>query len=132
MFRGIVIALVACSVATLAVTPFRDVLLDANLALYYLLIVVWLTVKAGRVAGFAASVLSVLFFDIFLVPPYDSLTVHDPQHVLTFAMLLAVALATSRLVDGLRVQTALAETRGQWSESLRAMGQGSSQGNAAP
>lgn len=122
MFRGIVIALVACSVATLAVTPFRDVLLDANLALYYLLIVVWLTVKAGRVAGFAASVLSVLFFDIFLVPPYDSLTVHDPQHVLTFAMLLAVALATSRLVDGLRVQTALAETRGQWSESLRSMG----------
>jgi len=124
LFRGLLIALVACSVATLAVAPFRGVLLDANLALYYLLIVVWLTVKAGRSAGFSASVLSVLFFDIFLVPPYDSLTVHDPQHVLTFAMLLLVALVTSRLVDGLRVQTALAETRGQWSESLRAMGDG--------
>lgn len=122
MFRGVLVALAVCSLATLAVTPLRGTLLDANLALYYLLIVVWLTVKAGRSAGFAASVLSVLFFDVFLVPPYDSLTVHNPQHLLTFAMLLVVALATSRLVDGLRTQTRLAETRRQWSESLRAMG----------
>lgn len=124
MFRGILIALLVCSAATLAVAPFRGVLLDANLALYYLLVVVWLTVKWGRGAGFAGSVLAVLFFDVFLVPPYDSLTVHNPQHVLTFAMLLAVALVTSRLVDGLRTQTMLAETRGQLSESLRAMGDG--------
>ncbi len=122
VFRGVLIALAACSVATLAVTPFRGVLLDANLALYYLLIVVWLTVKAGRAAGFAGAVVAVLLFDVFLVPPYGSLTVHDPQHVLTFGMLLAVALATSRLVDGLRTQTLLAETREQLSESLRAMG----------
>jgi K+-sensing histidine kinase KdpD len=122
VFRSVLVALVACSVATLAVAPFRGVLLDANLALYYLLVVVWLTVKAGRSAGFAGSVLAVLFFDVFLVPPYDSLTVHDPQHVLTFAMLLAVALATSRLVGRLRTQTMLAETREQLSESLRAMG----------
>lgn len=122
MFRGVLVALAVCSLATLAVMPLRGTLLDANLALYYLLIVVWLTVKAGRSAGFAASVLSVLFFDIFLVPPYDSLTVHNPQHLLTFAMLLAVALVTNRLVDGLRTQTRLAEARRQWSESLRAMG----------
>ncbi|MRV70336.1 DUF4118 domain-containing protein [Duganella sp. FT92W] len=122
LFRSVLIALVVCSVATLVVTPFRGVLLDANLALYYLLIVVWLTVKVGSRAGFAGSVLAVLFFDVFLVPPYDSLTVHDPQHVLTFAMLLAVALVTSRLVDSLRTQTTLAETREQLSESLRAMG----------
>nr|WP_229499512.1 DUF4118 domain-containing protein [Pseudoduganella ginsengisoli] len=123
LFRSTLIALVVCSVATLAVAPFRGTLLDANLALYYLLIVVWLTVKAGSRAGFAGSVLAVLFFDVFLVPPYDSLTVHDPQHVLTFAMLLAVALLTSRLVNSLRTQTARAETREQWSESLRAMGE---------
>ena len=122
LFRSALIALVVCCAATLAVTPFRGVLLDANLALYYLLIVVWLTVKVGSRAGFAGAVLSVLMFDVFLVPPYGSLTVHDPQHVLTFAMLLAVALATSRLVNSLREHTALAQMRERWSESLRAMG----------
>lgn len=68
-----------------------------NIAMVYLLAVVGIALYANRGAAVFSAALSVLIFDIVFVPPAGMLTVHDAQYLLTFAIMLAVALAISSL-----------------------------------
>lgn len=99
----------------------RDVLLPENQVLIFLLLVVTVTAKLGRMAGFVATLASVLLYDLFLVPPYLSFDVHDAQHLLTFALILVVAQITSHFVEGIRVQHRMAMGREQQANALREM-----------
>jgi two-component system sensor histidine kinase KdpD len=49
-------------------------------------------------------VLSVAAFDVLFVPPQGTITVDDVQYLLTFAIMLAVALVISRLTESARRQ----------------------------
>jgi two-component system sensor histidine kinase KdpD len=51
-----------------------------------------------------SAFLSVALFDFFFVPPRLSFTVADAQYLLTFAVMLVVALIIGHLVTGLREQ----------------------------
>lgn len=104
-------AVAACALTTGLALPLRGSLVPANLILLYLLAVVFVTVRFGRAPGVLASVLAVLAFDIFLVPPYLSLSVADPQYLLTFAMMLVVSLIISHLTASLRYQARIALQR---------------------
>ncbi|SFV11688.1 DUF4118 domain-containing protein [Pseudoduganella namucuonensis] len=104
-------AFAACALTTALALPLRGSLVAANLILLYLLAVVFVTVRFGRAPGVFASVLAVLAFDVFLVPPYLSLSVADPQYLLTFAMMLAVSLIISHLTASLRFQARVALQR---------------------
>lgn len=104
-------ALLGCVLATLAAVALRKHLDPANLVMLYLLAVVLVTVRFGRAAGIASSVLAVLAFDVFLVPPYYSLSVADSEYLLTFAILLVVSLIISHLTASLRRQVRLAQAR---------------------
>jgi two-component system sensor histidine kinase KdpD len=59
-----------------------------------------------RGAAVAASVLSVAAFDFLFVPPRGTFTVDDVQYLLTFAIILAIALIVSRLVKRIREEAA--------------------------
>ena len=48
------------------------------------------------------SFLSVALFDFFFVPPTLSFTVADAQYLLTFAVMLGVALLIAHLTAGLK------------------------------
>ena len=94
----------------------------ANLIMFYLVGVVWVAVGYGRGPGILASVLSVVLFDFFLVPPRLSFTVHDTQYLLTFAILLAVALTISHLASGMRYQARVALHRERRARALNELG----------
>jgi two-component system sensor histidine kinase KdpD len=91
----------ACTLAGLAMTPRFD---PVNIAMVYLLAVVVVALRFSRGAAIAASVLSIVAFNFFFVPPVWTFHVHDAQHLLTFAIMLAVALIISHLVYSVRRQ----------------------------
>lgn len=108
---GLAWAAAAAVLATALAFPLRGALAEANLILIYLLAVAFVSVRFGRRPGILASFLAVLAFDVFLVHPYLSLTVTDPQYLLTFAIMLAVSLIISHLTASLSHQAQIAQQR---------------------
>src|SRR5262249_56740798 len=81
------------------------------LIMVYLLGVVGVAMRAGRGATAMASILSVALFDLLFVPPYWSFAVSDTEHLITFAVMLVVALVISGLTVRSRVQADAARER---------------------
>ena len=109
--RGYAFAVLYCIAATVVGRLLHETFAEANLVLIYLLAVVLVTVQHGRGPGILASFLAVLAFDIFMVLPYHSLLVADPQYLLTFAIMLAVSLLVSHIMANQRRQAQLAHVR---------------------
>jgi two-component system sensor histidine kinase KdpD len=84
---------------------------SANLVMVYLLEVVLVAVRYGRGPSVLASFLSVAAFDFFFVPPYLSFAVSDIQYLLTFAVMLAVALIISGLAVRIKDRAEVARYR---------------------
>ncbi len=63
---------------------------EANLIMIFLLTVVAVAARCGSLPSIAASVASVVIFDVLFVPPYYRITVYDSQYVVTFAVMLIV------------------------------------------
>jgi two-component system sensor histidine kinase KdpD len=111
-----------CAVTTVLarlVMPFFDL---ANLIMFYLVGVVWVAARYGRGPAILGSVLSVLAFDFFFVPPQLSLTVADTRYLLTFFIMLAVALTISTLAANLRYQARVAMYRERRTRALNELG----------
>jgi two-component system, OmpR family, sensor histidine kinase KdpD len=87
-------AALGCTLAGLAMQARFDIV---NIAMVYLLAVVGVALYASRGAAVFSAALSVITFDIVFVPPAGMLTVDDLQYLLTFAIMLVVALAISSL-----------------------------------
>jgi two-component system sensor histidine kinase KdpD len=75
-----------------------------NIVMLYLLAVVIVAIRWGQGPAIVTSVLSVLAFDFFLVPPYLTLNVHDFEYLFTFAAFLVVGLIVSTLTSKVRAQ----------------------------
>jgi two-component system sensor histidine kinase KdpD len=75
-----------------------------NIVMFYLLAVVIAAIRWGQGPAIVTSILSVLAFDFFLVPPYLTLNVHDFEYLFTFAAFLIVGLIVSTLASKVREQ----------------------------
>lgn len=115
---GFAWAVFACVLTTMMALALRGFLAPANLVMLYLLAVILVTVRFGRKPGILASFLAVLTFDVFLVPPYYSLTVADTEYLFTFAIMLAVSLLISHLTANLRQQALIAHYRERRARAL--------------
>jgi two-component system sensor histidine kinase KdpD len=93
----------------------------SNLIMVYLLGVVAVAARRGRGPTVLASVLSVATFDFFFVPPFFSFAVSDTQYMVTFAVMLAVALVISGLTVRIRAQADAARNRERRTAALYAM-----------
>jgi two-component system sensor histidine kinase KdpD len=82
----------------------------ANLVMFYLLAVVFVAIRWGQGPAIVTSILSVLSFDFFLVPPYLTLSVDRIQYVFTFIGLLIVGLVISTLASKMREQVIQRQT----------------------
>ena len=89
-------AVVLCTLAGFAMTPRFDIV---NIAMVYLLAVVVIALRFSRGAGIFSAVLCVATFDFMFVPPAGVFTINDIQYLLTFAIMLAVALVISSLTE---------------------------------
>src|SRR5262249_4933306 len=73
----------------------------SNIILVYLLCVVLVALPFGPIASGLAPVVSVAAFDFVFVPPYFTFAVSDSQYLVTFLVMLVVAL----VISGLTVRT---------------------------
>jgi two-component system, OmpR family, sensor histidine kinase KdpD len=89
-----------------------------NLIMVYLLGVTWTAFRYNRRMSIPASFLSVLCFDFFFIPPYLTFAVEDAQYILTFIMMLIVALTISSLAARLKFQTKTMRMREDRLQSL--------------
>jgi two-component system sensor histidine kinase KdpD len=110
-----------CAAFTLAVAPLKPMLDLANIVMIFLLAVVVVAVKFGRGPAVLAALLTVVMFDFFYVPPRFSFSVTDAQYLLTFAVMLVVALVIGQLTAGLKFQASVARSREERVGALYAM-----------
>jgi len=92
-----------------------------NLSMIFLAAVLISAVTRGLRASIYASILGVLVYDFFFVPPYLTFTISSPQDVLALAVYLAVAVLTSNLAGRIRDQAAGARRREEQTAALYAM-----------
>lgn len=95
---------------------------EANIVMVFLAAVAWVAFRHGRGPAVWTSVLSVLVYDVFFVPPYYSLTVADTQYLLTFAVMLSIGLLISTLTARLRTQLELGRQRERRTLALHRLG----------
>jgi len=108
---GYAIAAAACALVALAAAPLHGVLELTNIVMLFLLTVVGTALRFGRGPAALSAVVGVLLFDYFFVPPVWSLSVSDAQYLITFAVMLLVALVIGQLTASLRAQARAAAER---------------------
>lgn len=107
------VAIVACGAMALMAMPLAQVLDLTNVVMLFLLAVIGVALRLGRGPAVLAAFLGVALFDFFFVPPRFSLNVSDVQYLITFAVMLLVALVVGQLTAGLRAQASAAHAREQ-------------------
>ncbi len=112
------LAIVCCIVTTVVTMPLRQLVDLANIVMLFLLTVVIVAVWLGRKPAVTASLVSIALFDFFFVPPRFSFTVNDAQYLITFGVMLSVALIIGHLTNGLRQSAIDASLREQQTRAL--------------
>jgi two-component system sensor histidine kinase KdpD len=111
VWRSYIWSAVLCAVTTLAAFPLAQVLEQANIVMLFLLAVVAVAVRFGRGPAILAAFLSVAAFDFFFVAPRFSFAVADIQYLVTFSVMLVVALVIGQMTAGLTYQARVAQRR---------------------
>ncbi len=92
-----------------------------NLAMLYLITNVWIAIRYGQGPSLVSTLLSVASFDFFFVPPFFTFAVADSRYFVTFFIMFAVTLLTSRLMVQLRRSAQAASTRERYTANLYAL-----------
>ena len=95
---------------------------EANTVMLFLAAVAWTAFRFGRGPAVFASILAVLVFDFFFVPPYHTFAVADTQYIVTFAVMLTIGLVISTLTSRLRAQIENTRKRERRTASLYELG----------
>jgi two-component system, OmpR family, sensor histidine kinase KdpD len=114
-------AVLVVVVTTALCLALRPRLKIVDVAMVYLLGVVLVSARHRRGAAVLASVLSIAVFDFVFVPPYYTFDVHDSAYILTFGVMLAVALTMSSFTARLREQGEEARQREQRTAAMYAL-----------
>lgn len=120
-WRNYALALASVGAVAALGAPLLGHLDLANIVMLFPLAVLYSAIRLGRGPAVVAALVSVVLFDVFFVPPHFTLVVSDLQYLLTFAVLLAVALITAQLAASLRAQRDMAERREQHAQALYGM-----------
>lgn len=100
-YSGTVLIVGLCTALTEIMTRTFDL---SNLAMVYLVGVVVAAMAFGRGPAIAASILGVAALDFFFVPPRYTFNVSDTQYLVTFVVMLLVAMVIGTLTSRLREQ----------------------------
>lgn len=92
-----------------------------DVAMLYLLGTGIVASRYGRGPSLAAAVLGIAAFDFFFVPPYFTFAVSDLRYLLTFAVMLGIAVVISGLTHRIREQAETARQRERRTAAIYAM-----------
>jgi two-component system sensor histidine kinase KdpD len=110
-WRAYLMSAATCGVVALLAAPLHSVFELSNIVMMFLLAVVFVAVRFGRGPAVLAAFLSVAAFDFLYVPPRYTFSVNDAQYLVTFAVMLVVALVIGQLTAGLKFQAQVATLR---------------------
>lgn len=116
--QGSLAAVVSCAAITLLAVLVAERLATPNLIMLYLLGVVLVALRYGRLSASIAAVINVASFDFFFVTPHFSFAVSDMQYLLTFGIMLAVGLLIGQLTAWARYQARIARYREERTQHL--------------
>lgn len=119
--RGCFMALVLCVLVTAVGQTLLIGFDPANSVMIYLLAVVIVALRYGRLPSIIATILNILAFDLFFVAPTGTVAVSDLQYLVTFAVMLAVGVIVGNLTAGVRYQARVARYREQRARYLYEM-----------
>lgn len=104
-------ALLLMALLSIIVFPIKEFLGLVNIAMLYLLPVLFCSSKWGTGPALVAAGIGVIAFDLFFVPPVFSFTVADLRYFITFLIFLLVGLITGTLSKKLKNQVRLSMER---------------------
>ncbi|HEY8975833.1 MAG TPA: DUF4118 domain-containing protein, partial [Burkholderiaceae bacterium] len=104
-------SVLVCGAVIAATAPLLHVLELTNIVMLLLLAVVYSALRHGRGPAVLAAFVSVAAFDFFDVAPRYDFAVSDVQYLVTFVVMLIVALVIGQLTAGLRYQARVATLR---------------------
>jgi len=114
-------AALVVALSTVVSFPVFSSLSLTNVAMVFLLGVALVASRYGRGPTIFASFLSIALFDFFFVPPRFTFAVSDVSYVLTFGVMLAIALLISGLTLRIRAQAETARERERRTAALYAL-----------
>ena len=109
---------IACTAVAWQAAPHVE---RSNLVMIYLLGAALAGLRLGRGPAILASLANVAAFDFFFVPPRYTFAVLDTQYILTFAVMLIIALVLANLMASIRLQTRIAGHRERRTAALYSM-----------
>nr|WP_319373981.1 DUF4118 domain-containing protein [uncultured Methanobacterium sp.] len=105
----------ATLIVCLMLQPFIEAI---NIPMIFIIPVALTGMLAGRKAGILASLLAVVAFDFFFVPPFYTFAVDDVRFIPTFLVLFVVGIITSLLADTVKKQVEYTRQREAFISSL--------------
>lgn len=117
---GIVVALIFVTVLVpiLALAGGGSGALGPSIPLFFLVPVLIASTVGGTWSGVVASVVAIMAWDWYFIPPVHTVTVYYPRDLLALVVFLAVALLTGQLASASRRQTEEAMQRARTSRAL--------------
>lgn len=109
--NSIVITTFLTILLTTALFPLSNYLQQTNIAMFYLLLTLFISVRYGIYVAVYSSILSILCFDLAMVHPKGSFVVTDLQYIITFVSILVVSLVSAKFVSHSRKLTAQSRLR---------------------
>jgi K+-sensing histidine kinase KdpD len=103
-----VLALTACTLGMLIV---RAALEEVHVALILLLVVLGASAAGGRTLGLAVAAASFVIFDVFFVPPYNTLRVANPLDWLVLVAFLTASIVAAQLLYRAQEEARIARDR---------------------
>jgi two-component system sensor histidine kinase KdpD len=109
-------------VMTIGMTALGRLLVETidlgNIALLYLIPVMFAAASFGLRAGLFSGLLCSLAYNFFFLPPTGTLTVSNPENVISILVLLGVAVVTSQFAARVRAQADLAQSSARQNAAL--------------
>jgi two-component system sensor histidine kinase KdpD len=114
-------ALGLTGLCTAVALPMLDHFDLIDMVMVYMLGATLASLRLGRGPAVLCSVANIAAFDYFFIPPRFSFWVSDPHYVVTFVVMLGVALIIASLVSAVRQQTVSAVARERQTAVLYAL-----------
>ena len=108
---GIVVTLVGLGALLALLLPFRAHLSIALPALLFVLPALAGAVIGGFLPGLVGALGGFVLYDVFFLPPYNTLTVRSPQNLVALVVYVVVVLVVSQVVAKLQSAREEAERR---------------------
>jgi two-component system, OmpR family, sensor histidine kinase KdpD len=109
-------------VVTAAMVAIRGRLNEAHVTLAYLLVVQGGSARGGRPLGIALAATAFLFFDLFFLPPFGTLTIQNPLNWLVLLAFLATSVLSAQLLYRAQAEADAARERAAEIDRLGALG----------